>query len=125
MWAIMGALLLVLLASDGSAQQTRRYSGKVERVELGEGLVVVEELGERGRPVLHAIHVDAETPIVSASRLRPRDMRGPNAYGEVPVSLVDLLPGDFVVVEFLEEGGLTVLLRITIVETTGQSRPTR
>ena len=114
---VLVLLLLALLWSDGLAQPARRYSGKVERVELAEGLVVVEELGEKGRPVLHAIHVDAETPIVSASRLRPRDMRGPNAYGEVPVSLVDLLAGDFVVVESVEEGGRTVARRITIVET--------
>ncbi len=110
-------LLLALLWSDGSAQPARRYSGRVERVELTDGLVVVEELAEKGRPVVHAIHVDAETPIVSASRFRPRDMRGPNAYGEVPVALVDVLAGDFVVVESVEEGGRTVARRITIVET--------
>ena len=109
-------LLLALLWSDGLAQPARRYSGRVERVELADGLVVVEELAEKGRRVVHAIHVDAETPIVSASRFRPRDMRGPNAYGEVSVALVDVLAGDFVVVESAEEDGRLVAVRITIVE---------
>jgi len=110
------ALLLALLPASGLAQQPRRYSGKVERVELGDGLVVVEELGERGRPRRHEVYVGIDTPIVSAGRLRAGDMRGPNAYSEVPVSLVDLLTGDFVVVESAEEDGRGVALRITIVE---------
>ena len=39
------------------------------------------------------------------------------AFGEMPVSLVDVLVGDFVVVEGEDLGGQTVASRVTIVET--------
>jgi hypothetical protein len=55
--------------------------------------------------------------MVTASRLRLGDMRGQSAFGEVPVSLVDVLVGDFVVVEGEDQDGLTVARRVTIVET--------
>lgn len=121
--AALLVLALLVVAPLAPAQAPRRYSGKVERVELMAGVVVVEELGERGRLVRHEVWVAAETAIVSAARLRPRDMRGPVAYAEVPVSLADLLPGDFVVVEAAEGGGRAVARRITIVEPPAASRP--
>jgi hypothetical protein len=86
-------------------------------VDLGRGLLVVEELGRRGLPVRHQVRVEAETPVVAASRLRLGDMRGRSAFGETAVSLVDVLVGDFVVVEGEDLGGETVASRITIVET--------
>lgn len=92
-------------------------------VDLAVGLLVVGELAVRGRPARHEVHVSPETAIVSAGRLRPRDMRGPNAYGEVPVSLVDVVVGDFVVVESIEQDGRIQALRITIVESPRE--PTR
>ncbi len=110
------ALALVWLAGLATAQSARRYAGTVKAVDLADGRVVVEELGRKGRPERHEVYVGPETPMVSASRLRPQDMRGPNAYGEVPVSLVDLVVGGFVVVESADEGGRAVALRITIVE---------
>jgi hypothetical protein len=42
---------------------------------------------------------------------------GRSAFGEMPVSLADVLVGDFVVVEGVDLGGQTVARRITIVET--------
>lgn len=122
-WAA-AALTLVLWGPPGAAvaQHLQRYSGKVERVDLGEGRVVVEELAEKGRRRRHEVYVGVDTPIVSAGRLRPWEMRGGRAYEEVPVSLVDLLTGDFVVVESVEEGGLTIARRITIVESGPRTR---
>jgi hypothetical protein len=86
-------------------------------VDLERGVLVVEELGRRGVPTRHQVRVEAETPMVTASRLRLGDMRGQSAFGEVPVSLVDVLVGDFVVVEGEDQDGLTVARRVTIVET--------
>jgi hypothetical protein len=119
-----GALLLCLLLAAvevGAADRVARYSGKVERVELGEGLVVVDELGARGASRRHQLYVNPDTPIVTAGRLRPWEMRGARAFEEVAVSLADLLTGDFVVVETTEEDGRVQALRITIVE----ARPRR
>jgi hypothetical protein len=99
------------------AEGLRRYSGRVTDVDLGRGLLMVEELGRRGVPVCHEVRVDADTLLVSASRLRPRDMRGSSAFAEVPVSLADVLRGDFVVVEAVELDGQSVARRVTIVET--------
>ena len=113
------ALLLLaaaLPAALAAAQQPRRYSGKVEQVDLVDGMMVVGELGEKGRALRHQVYVAPDTPIVSAGRLRPAEMRGSNTYGEVPVSLVDLVSGDFVVVESVEEGGRALAVRITVVE---------
>ncbi len=114
-------IALLLVATVSTAESPRRYSGKVERIELGEGLVVVVELAEQGRPRRHDVYVATETPIVATRRLRSWEMHGARLYGEQPVSLADLLTGDFVVVESVEEAGRTVARRITIVEVPRQS----
>jgi hypothetical protein len=103
--------------------RVQRHSGRVESVELGEGRVVVDELGARGRRLRHEFHVNPDTPILTAVRLRPWEMRGTGAFNEIAVSLADLLTGDFVVVESTEEGGRPVAVRITIVEGARRSPP--
>jgi hypothetical protein len=118
--AWLGALVgLVTLGAawPATGEALQRYSGRVMEVDLGRGTLVVEELGRRGLPVRHEVHVGAETPVVTATRLRLGDMRGQNAFGEMPVSLVDVLVGDFVVVEGEDLEGQTRASRVTIVET--------
>jgi hypothetical protein len=116
-WTAAVALALSGLALPGAAEPPLlRYSGKVERVDLGEGLVVVNELAARGHRVRREVYVEMDTPIVTAARLRPWQMRGASAYEEVPVTLVDVVTGDFVVIESMEAGGRPVARRITIVE---------
>jgi hypothetical protein len=114
--AFAGCLALVL-AAGASGETFSRYSGHVMEVDLARGVLVVEELGRRGLPIRHEVRVEADTPVVAASRLRLGDMRGQSAFGEMPVSLVDVLVGDFVVVEGEDLGGQTVASRVTIVET--------
>jgi hypothetical protein len=63
------------------------------------------------------VRVEEETPVVTARRQRLGDMRGQSAFGEMAVSLVDVLVGDYVVVEGEDQEGLTVARRVTIVET--------
>lgn len=121
----MLAALLAGLAATAVAQQVLRYSGRVERVDVREGIVVVIELAARGRERRHEVHVRPDTPIVSTARLRPWEMRGAHAFEDVNVSLVDLLAGDFVVVDSMTDGPRAVALRITIVEDRPQPRPPR
>jgi hypothetical protein len=99
-----------------AAERLLRFSGKVERVDLLEGLVVVTELIERGRARRHELYVPDDTPIVTASRLSPWQIGSGSAYEEIPVALIDLLTGDFVVVDATVEGGRGLAVRITIVE---------
>jgi hypothetical protein len=116
----LGALPgLVVLAGAPPARGEAflRYSGRVMEVDLARGVLLVEELGRRGLPVRHQVRIEVDTPVVAASRLRPRDMRGRSAFGEMAVSLADVLVGDFVVVEGVDLGGQTVARRLTIVET--------
>jgi hypothetical protein len=114
------ACLLVAALAGGAlpaaGQGARRFSGRVERVDLTEGILVVESLGSRGRPERHAVHIGPDTPIVSAARRRAHEIRGVHAYAEVPVELVDVLTGDFVVVETAVGLSEEVALRVTIVE---------
>ncbi len=117
-WLATASGLLVLTEAPGArAEALTRYSGRVVEVDLGRGIVFVEELGRRGLPVRREVLVEIDTPVVAASRLRLGDMRGRSAFGEIPVSLADVLVGDFVVVEGVDLGGQTVARRITIVET--------
>ena len=90
-----------------------RYSGHVVAVDLHRGVLVVEELGRRGAAVRHEVRVEADTPVVTASRLQGRG----TPFGEMVVSLVDVLIGDFVVVEGQDQDGQTLAHRVTIVET--------
>jgi hypothetical protein len=115
--ALAATLTLVPLATGGE----RRYSGQVHHVDLERGVVTVTELADRGREALHAVRVAPDTPIVSSARRRAWEMSGSGAFDAVPVSLVDLLEGDFVVIESLarDEGDLAI--RITVVEA-GRSR---
>lgn len=111
------ALLTLFPASPVAGEAVTRYSGRVMEVDLARGVLVVEELGRRGLPIRHEVRVEADTPVVTASRLRLGDMRGQSAFGEMAVSLVDVVVGDFLVVEGVDLDGQTVARRLTIVET--------
>jgi hypothetical protein len=113
----LAGLVALTLAGVASGETFARFSGHVMEVDLTRGVLVVEELGRRGLPIRHQVRVEADTPVVAASRLRLGDMRGQSAFGELSVSLIDILVGDFVVVEGEDLGGQTVASRVTIVET--------
>jgi hypothetical protein len=113
---LMGLLALVPVF-PAAGETSLRFSGHVMDVDLHKGILVVEELGRRGVPIRHEVRVESDTPVVAASRLRLGDMRGRTAFGEMPVSLVDVLVGDFVVVEGEDQDGQTLARRVTIVET--------
>jgi len=114
--ALAALLVAGLAAATAATPAARRYSGTIRAVDLEAGIVVVEELGRRGRPERHEVEVGPDTRIVSSRRLRPHEMRGTNAFGETPVSPADLLVGDYVTVESRDEDGRTVAIRIIIVE---------
>jgi hypothetical protein len=114
---VFTGLLALLPVFPAAGEASLRFSGHVMEVDLHKGILVVEELGRRGLPVRHEVRVEADTPVVAASRLRLGDMRGRTAFGETPVSLVDVLVGDFVVVEGEDQDGQTLARRVTIVET--------
>jgi hypothetical protein len=118
-----GVVLALLLLGLGAAvvqagERVQRYSGRVERVELIEGLVIVDEMGAKGHRLKHQLYVSADTPIVTSGRLA-----WAAAFHEVPVTLVDLITGDFVVVESTEADGRMVAIRIVIVEGAKRGRP--
>jgi hypothetical protein len=98
-----------------AAERIVRYSGRVERVDLGEGLVVVDEMAARGQRRRHELYVAPDTAILTTVRARPWAVRA-EAFEEEAVSLVDVITGDFVVVETTQESGRPVALRIVIVE---------
>jgi hypothetical protein len=58
-----------------AAERVLRYSGRVERVDLGEGLVVVDELAARGQRRRHELYVDPDTAILTTARARPWAVR--------------------------------------------------
>jgi len=111
--SLLGGLLALTTAPPTAAEVFIRYSGHVVEVDLHRGVLVVEELGRRGAAVRHEVRVEADTPMVTASRVQGRG----TAFGEMVVSLVDVLVGDFVVVEGEDQDGQTVAHRVTIVET--------
>ena len=110
---LVAGLLLLASVPPAGGEIFTRYSGHVVEIDLHRGVLVVEELGRRGAPVRHEVRVDADTPVVTANRLQGRA----TAFGEIAVSLVDVLVGDFVVVEGEDQAGQTVAHRVTIVET--------
>jgi hypothetical protein len=113
--AALGPAALGPWLAAPAAERVVRYSGRVERVDLGEGLVVVDELAARGQRRRHELYVAPDTAILTTARARPWAVRS-DAFEEETVSLVDVITGDFVVVETTQEGGRPVALRIVIVE---------
>jgi hypothetical protein len=112
--AALTAVLTPWLAAP-AAERVVRYSGRVERVDLGEGIVVVDELAAGGQRRRHELYVAPDTAILTTARARPWAVRA-DAFEEEAVTLVDVITGDFVVVETTQEGGRPVALRIVIVE---------
>ena len=110
----LAGLAALALAAVTSAEAFARFSGHVMEVDLTRGILVVEELGRRGLPIRHQVRVEADTPVVAASRLRLGDMRGQSAFGELSVSLVDVLVGDFVIVEG-EDDFVNMLCHVLVV----------
>lgn len=115
-WTALLALGASALAGPAAGQAVTRYAGRVERVDLLAGKVVVSELAARGELRQHTVAVGEETAVQTAARARPWQVRGTRGYHEEPVSLADLLAGDFVVVEVVREGERLWARRITIVE---------
>ncbi len=109
----LSSLLLCLLCalSPAFGWPPVRHVGKVEHVDWDEGLVVVDQLGQKGRHERRVIHVLTDTPIVSVRRPRPWD-----AYEQVDLTLFEVVVGDFVVIESNEHEGRLLALRITVVE---------
>jgi len=109
------SLLLLLcfvgVISPVAGWQPVRHAGKVEHVDCDEGVVVVDELGWRGRPQRRVFHVGIDTPIVSVRRPRPWD-----TYENVALTLFDVIVGDFVVVETNEQEGRWLAQKITVIE---------
>jgi hypothetical protein len=114
---VLTGILALAAGAPAAGEAFIRYSGHVMEVDLRRGILVVEELGRRGLPIRHEVRVEQDTPVIAASRLRLGDMRGRSAFGEMSVSLVDVLVGDFVVVEGEDQDGQTLAHRVTIVET--------
>lgn len=110
---LLTGVLALASAPPVAGEIFTRYSGHVVEVDLHHGVLVVEELGRKGVPVRHEVRVEADTPVVTASRVQGRS----TAFGEMSVSLVDVVVGDFVVVEGEDQDGQTVAHRVTIVET--------
>jgi hypothetical protein len=115
---LAGAALVVALGPwlpVPAADRVLRYSGRVERVDLDEGLVVVDEMAARGQRRRHELYVAPDTAILTTARVLPWAMRT-HAFEEVAVSLLEVITGDFVVVESVQESGRPVAVRIVIVE---------
>jgi hypothetical protein len=117
--ALAAALGLGLPAP--ASERVIRYSGRVERVDLGEGLVVVDEMAARGQRRRHELYVAPETAILTTGRARPWAVRT-EEFEEIAVTLVDVITGDFVVVESTRQSGRPVALRIVIVEAARRTR---
>ncbi len=105
-------LCLVFCLSPAFGWQPVRHAGKVEYVDWDEGLVVVDQLVQKGKHERRVIRVQNDTPIVSVRRPRSWD-----AYEEVELTLFEVVVGDFVVVESREHDGRLVAQKITVIET--------
>jgi hypothetical protein len=109
-----GPFLLCLLVWAPPArpwQPFLRQSGLVQRVDQADCVVVVDQLARQGKRQRRVIHVSDDTPVVTARRPRPWD-----SYEEIRPSLLEILVGDFVLVESLEHDGRLVAQKITVVE---------
>jgi hypothetical protein len=65
--------------------------------------------------------VAPETAILTTGRARPWAVRT-EEFEEIAVTLVDVITGDFVVVESTRQSGRPVALRIVIVEAARRTR---
>ena len=109
---------LVCALSPAFGWQLVRHAGKVEHVDWDEGLVVVDQLGQKGRHERRVIHVLTDTPIVSVRRPRPWD-----AYEQVDLTLFEVVVGDVGVIESNEHEGRWLARKITVVEPDRRGRP--
>lgn len=106
---LSASLLIVTPPAFGS--QNLRHAGKVEQIDLAGGFLVVDQLVRQGTHERRVIHIADDTPVVTAHR--PRSW---GTFEESELTLVEVLVGDFVVVESIEHDGGLWARKITVVE---------
>lgn len=106
----LGAVGVVVLASGlqvlaGSGTEYR-YAGTVVAVDLKARAVTLVELREHAKVEKLTVPIAPQARVILSERLpddQVTDLRHP--FKDTPISLSDLRPGDFVVLELTEESG--------------------
>jgi hypothetical protein len=124
-WAVASLVGLVLLAAAAAAEPARmRHSGTV--VEVGEGTIVLAEIGPwrvtRGRTVVtyRRIEIPRDTPLVLAWRDTATASGEPGQFVESTLVPWGLVRGDFVTVDCVHEGARQIARAIVVVELSGR-----
>lgn len=108
-WLFAVCLVGVTSAAFGGPT---RHAGRVEQIDLTAGFLVVDQLARHGKHERQLIRIADDTSVVTASRPRSWDR-----FEEHELTQLEVLVGDFVVVESAEHGGHLLARRITVVQT--------
>jgi hypothetical protein len=104
MMIALGALLVLgVLAIDSApvaAQTGERHSGTVVSVDPAARSILVKELVQEGRPRQLVVRVPSGASVVVSDRIPDEQVtRFEAVFVERPIDLVDVRPGDFIVIE--------------------------
>ena len=104
MMIALGALIVLgVLAIDCTpvaAQTGERHSGTVVSVDPAARSIVLKELVQEGRPRQLVVRVPSGTSVVVSDRIPDEQVtRFEAVFVDRPIDLIDVRPGDFVVVE--------------------------
>lgn len=101
---VLGLVLAIALGVPRLAAAEERHSGTVVSVDAAAGTVVIDELtasrSESPRGLRRTLTLAPDTRIARQAQTR-------DGYTSLPMSLVDLRPGDFVTGVGRDEGPLT------------------
>jgi hypothetical protein len=109
---IIVVVVLGLTAAAVTAQERR--SGTIESVDAQARSFVFTELAEDGRRRTLRVQTGGDTRITLSERLPEGQATADRPFKDTPISVADLRPGDFVVVEMAPDGGQPRVRSVTV-----------
>lgn len=115
---VLGALGAMWLAGGSApvlAGPAARHSGSVVAVDPQARTLVIDELERLGKERKLTVRIAQQAQVVLSERLpddQVADLRHP--FRDTPISLSDIRPGDFVVVELTEKGNKAEAISVTV-----------
>lgn len=115
---------LALAADPVAAQTGERHSGTVVSVDPSGRSIVLKELVQEGRPRQLVVRVPTGTAVVVSDRIPDEQVtRFEAVFVERPIDLVDVRPGDFLVVEGKAQGDKTSAGKVIVTLRPGGTAP--
>ena len=117
--SLIGAVLVG--ATPALAAESARHSGTVVSVDPKLQTLVVDELGANATSRKLNVHVAPQTQMLSSTR-NPQATDAQHEFTDTPITLADIKPGDFVVVDLKDHGNTAMADSVMVTLSQGSRK---